>query len=437
MKVQKEDLSTLERKLTINIPSDDVDKEFNRAFRYLQKNVTLKGFRKGKAPLQKIKALYQNDVNEDVSQNLIQNHFFQALQKESLFPVDQPNIDITSQVAQGEAFEFTAQFEVRPDVKVENIEGLKVEKRKLQIEDKVVDESLENRRAQKATYEPIEGGGPVENGHFAEIDFEGMMDNSPLPNGSAKNHLLEIGSSSFIEGFEEGLIGLNKGEEKTLNLKFPDEYQQDELQGKDVTFKVKVNEIKKKVLPEWTDEFVKSLGNYENFDALKKATREELEKAAQQKIESELKSDLFKSLVTANPFDAPKSMIKKQQEALVTDLQQRMAQQGMNPSQFSEYQEKWDDDFKETAEHMVKSALLIQKIAEDHKLQADKSDIDKKIESMAADFGIDKSMVEGFYKSEDQQSQLQYQLTEDKVFEFLLSKAEVTEVEEKSEAPSA
>jgi len=433
MKVQKEDLSTLEKKLTIQVDSKDVDKEFNKAFQYLQKNVTIKGFRKGKAPLQKIKILYKDQVKDDVTQSLVQANYIKALTNEDLFPIDQPQLDIPTSPNQGESFQFTAQFEVRPEVEAKNIEGLKIEKQKFVKDEKAIENSLEQIRSAHGTYEVVEEDRGLQKGDFADLDFDGIMNGAPLPNGSAKNHLLEIGSDSFIKGFEEGLIGAKKGEEKSLELSFPEEYQQPELQGKAVTFKVKIHAIKKKQLPEWTDEFVKTLGEYETFEQLKTAISDDIEKQEKSRIEGDLKSNMFKALVAANPFEAPKSMIQQQKGALIDDFKQRMAQQGLSDQQFAEYQAKWNDDFDGTAEEMVKSALLIQKIAEDQKLEIVQADIDAKLADIVKESGLDINRVSDYYKMEQPLNNLKYQLTEEKIFKFLLEKAKVTEVEPKAQ----
>jgi len=428
MKSQMEDISKLEKKVTIEVPSGDVDKEFSKAFKYLQANVEIKGFRKGKAPIDKIRVLYSDKVKGDVTQSLVQDTYIKALQEHKLNPIAMPDIQIQGELTENQPFSYTAQFEIQPEIELKKTEGLEVQKEKIELSEEKIDESLEQIRQNHSKLEEVKLIREAQMGDSADIDFEGFKDDQPMENGAAKGHVLELGTNSFIPGFEEGIVGMKPGEKKSLFLTFPEDYQAEDLKGQKVRFEVNLNALKKKVTPEWNDEFLKTLGDYKTKDDLKKAVSKDMEKNEEQRIKTDLKSRLFKALVAENEFDAPKSLVASQREALVKDFQQRMQSQGMTDADFQEYQAKWNEDFTDTAIYMVRSALLIQKIAQDENLHATKDDVEKKYQEMADQVGVAIENVRQYYEQQQGGSQMEFQITEEKVFEFLLSKANVSEV---------
>lgn len=428
MKSNIESLSNLEKKLNIQIPVDAVDSEFSNAFKYLQKSVEIKGFRKGKTPLATIRSMYSDKVKGDVAQNLVQNFYFKALKEHDLVPVGMPDIDFKNP-EEGQEFTFTAKIEIQPEIELTKTEGLTVEKEKMSIGDQEVDKNIEQILENQAKMEDVALIREVKKGDFAEIDFEGYIDGAPLENGAAQGHLLEIGSDSFIPGFEEAIIGMKPGDSKSVNIKFPDDYHVDDLKGKPVEFKTTVHKIKEKVKPELNDEFVKGLGEHQTVEEFRTQLKKDIVDQEEKRIEHDLKNRLFKSLVKANPFDVPETLIKEQRSALVDDFKKRMQSQGIGENEFSDYQEKWESDFSETAEFMVRSALLIQKIAKENNLGSTPEDLEAKLQEFADQTGLDLSKVKEFYKQGQQSANLEFQITEEKVFKSLLASAKVTEVD--------
>ncbi|MCJ8276789.1 MAG: trigger factor [Bdellovibrionales bacterium] len=428
MKTNVESLSNLEKKLNVEIPVEEVNAEFLNAFKYLQKNVEIKGFRKGKTPIDKIRSIYTDKIKGDVAQNLVQGAYYKALKEHDLIPIGMPDIDF-EKPEEDKVFSFTAKFEVQPEIEVKKTDGLSVEKEKLEIQDdqiqKTIDQILEN----QSKMEEVKLVRDLAKGDFAQIDFKGFMDGQPLENGEAQGHVLEIGSDSFIPGFEEALIGMKQEEKKTISLSFPEDYHVENLKGKPVQFEVTLHKINKKVTPELNDEFVKGLGEHNTVDEFKTQLRKDMEMNEEKRIEQDMKNRLFKSLVKENSFDVPEILVKEQREALVKDFQQRMQGQGFNDKDFAEYQEKWGNDFDETAEFMVRSALLIQKISKDNELNATSAELDAKLQEFADQTGLDLAKVKEFYAQGGQSANLEFQITEDKVFKFLLDKATVTEVD--------
>jgi trigger factor len=428
MKTSLESISNLEKKLSIEVPPQLVNDEFNKAYQYLQKKVDIKGYRKGKAPMNTIRTIYADKVKSDVVQNIVQTTYFNALKEHNLTPINMPSIDFQD-IKEDAPFNFTANFEIRPDIQVKNKSGFKVQKEKLNIDDKRVSEAVDNMRQNHANFESITEDRPLAEGDFAIIDFEGIVNGAPLENGSAKGHQLEIGSKQFIPGFEEALIGAKKGDEREVSIKFPDDYHVENLKGAPVVFKTTLQDIKRKVLPEVNEEFAKKLGN-DSVEDLKTKVREEMENSEKKRIDTEMRDTLMKSFVEANPVEVPKSLFDEQRKALVADFQNRLKSQGFNDDNFNEYQDKWNEDFDKTATFMVQSAFLIDKIAEDEKLRATDADVDAKFAEMAKQWGMDKDRIMSFYKEKQGGlEQMKYQITEDKVFEYLLKNSSVEEID--------
>jgi trigger factor len=428
MKTSLESISNLEKKLSIEVPPQLVNDEFNKAYQYLQKKVDIKGYRKGKAPMTTIRTIYADKVKSDVVQNIVQTTYFSALKEHNLTPISMPSIDFQD-IKEDAPFTFTANFEIRPDIQVKTKSGFKVQKEKLTIDDKRVNDAIDNMRQNHASFESITEDRPLAEGDFAIIDFEGIVNGAPLENGSAKGHQLEIGSKQFIPGFEEALIGAKKGDQREVSIKFPDDYHVENLKGAPVTFKTTLQDIKRKVLPEVNEEFSKKLGN-DSLEQLKTKVREEMENSEKKRIETEMRDTLMKTFVEANPVEVPKSLFEEQRKALVADFQSRLKSQGFNDDNFNEYQDKWNEDFDKTATFMVQSAFLIDKISEDEKLRATDADVDAKFTEMAKQWGMDKDRIMSFYKEKQGGlDQMKYQITEDKVFEYLLKNSSVEEIE--------
>lgn len=428
MKATLETVSNLQRKLNIQVPASEVKAAFNNAYASIQKHVAIKGFRKGKAPIQTVKSLYGDRVKQDVVNDLVQKYYSTALREHSLNPVSFPTIEFDS-LTESADFAFTAEFEVRPEVVLKQVEKLQVQREKFVLDDAFVNNTLEDIRKSRSVNVPVLEDRPAQKGDIAVIDFKGFLDSGELENGSAEGHELELGSNMFIPGFEEGVTGMTVGSEKEVQIKFPDDYHVSHLAGQPVKFQVKLHKLLKKDLPELNDAFAKEMGGkYETLEDLKTAIKEDFTKREEKRIKDELKDRLMKALVEKNPVDVPNSLLAEQKKALIEDLQKRMESQGMGGEQFEDYKQKWDSDFDETAKFMIRSSFLLDKIAEDNKLKATDADLEAKFDEYAKQTGIELARVKEFYADEDRSSRLRYQLTEERVVDWLISMADVKEV---------
>lgn len=427
MKSTVDRLDTLSRKITVEIPAEKVQKAFEKVYKALQKKANIKGFRQGKAPLNTIKSVYGDQVKGDVINELVNDAYQSALEEHSLEPVGYPKVAFEP-IDEDKSFSFTAEFEIRPEVDLKKFEGLDVQKEKIEIPEDRITTVLENIRSNQAELVTVFEDRALTTGDVAVVDFEGSVNGQPLPNGSAAGHELEIGSKQFIEGFEDGLVGMRIGESRVLNLRFPDGYHEASLSGAPVSFNTKLTGIKKKVLPEINDELAKKLGEFNSLEELKERIRKDIEEGETKRIQDDLRSRVMRALVAANPVDAPKSLVQQQKQALEEDFKGRLKQQGMNDKDFEEYKTKWGQDFEDSAAFMVKSTFLLDALAEKLGLKAKPSEIDEKINEYAQQTGIEIARLKEFYGNPDRRSRLSFQVTEEKVVNHLISKAKVTEV---------
>jgi trigger factor len=435
MKSSVEKVSELQRRLNIEVPAQTVNTIFDQMFKGIQKQAAIKGFRQGKAPLTTIKSMYGDRVKQDVVQELVQKHYFQAIQEHKLDPISYPEFEF-DQPSEGKDFSFTANFEVKPEIDLKKYEGLEVEKEKYETDETKVEQVLENIRAARAELVDVLEDRPAQKGDVAVIDFEGFVDGKPLENGAGKDHNLELGANQFIEGFEDGIEGMKVGQQKTLNLKFPEQYHAGDIAGKAVEFKVTLKGLKKKKLPDLTNEFVAEMmgqagggGTTDHtVEGLKTTIRKDFEESEKKRIDTDFKNRILRKLVAANPVNVPPSMLNDQKQALKDDMKKRMAEQGMSDADFANYAEKWDKDFEASAAEMIQSGFLIDAIAKKHDLRWTEKDLEAKFDEYAAQTGIDKARIKDFYSRPEQMNRVTYAITEEKVIEFLLKTAKVNEV---------
>lgn len=432
MKSSLDKLEGLNRKLSVSIPADRIQTAFESAFKGIQRTANIKGFRKGKAPMATIKSMYSDQVRSDVLDRLVSETYREALSEHSLVPLGYPKLDFEELNDEAD-FKYTAEFEIRPEVSVESYEGLEIEKEKIVIPVEKVDEILENIRTSQAELTPVLEDRVAQMGDTADIDFDGYVDGQPLQGGQAQGHLLELGSGQFIEGFEEKVAGMKVGVETEIHLKFPDEYHNSEIAGKPVTFKVKLNGLKKKVLPEIDDELAKKTGEFEKLEELKEAIKEDLAANEERRVQEDVRNQVLKALVEKNPVDAPESLKAQQMQMIQDDVRQKLAQQGMGEKDFEDYKEKWKGDFEDSATFMVKSTFLVDALADKLELRPTPKDIEEKMKEYSLQTGIELERLREFYKEDDKLSRLSFQLTEEKVVAFLIEKAKITEVEPKKE----
>lgn len=425
MKTKLNTLDGLVRKLDIEVPVSQVQTTFESVFRGVQKTSAIKGYRKGKAPLAAIRSLYGDKVRQAVLNNLITETYAKAISEHHLDPVGPPHFHVR-EFKEGAPLVYSAQLEVRPEVKVKNFEGLRITKEKVQITEEQIDKFVEKIRVRHATFEPLPGTHALANGDFAELDFVGQVDGQELPKSRVTGQTFEIGRSNLIDGFENGLHGMKAGDQKTLNLKFSDPYHIKSLSGKPVTFQVTVKAIKKRVLPVVDVAFVKKMSASIDVKTWREAIRKQLMNQADADARKKLELDVIRALCKANPVDSPVTLVAKQKQILMTNARTNLLKKGLTLGDAQEQIEKWAPDFEDNARRMVQTSFLIDALAAQLNLRATAADLEAKYDELAKQARIDRAKIVEHYADPTRRSQLEFQITQDRVVHHLLAKAVVS-----------
>jgi len=340
----------------VTVDKDLWKKAQDKAFNKLAKDVTIDGFRKGKAPLNMVKSrIDQGRVYNEAINDVLDPVYRDILENEKLQPMARPSFEVTK--LSDDELEIKVIIVTRPEVELGKYTGYKLGKEEASVTDEELDASLAELRKQNATIAPKEG--QAENGDIVVIDFEGSVDGVPFEGGKAENHELELGSHSFIAGFEEQLVGASAGIEVDVKVKFPDNYGPDEIAGKDAVFHVKVNEVKQKILPELDDEFVKELGmpNVENVEQLKAARREQLLKSKENNNKRQYLDKLFEEIRKDSKFDIPEEILAEETENRKKDMEQRLKQSGIDLEQYLVLTRTTEEDLKKQLEAEAQKGL--------------------------------------------------------------------------------
>lgn len=388
MAVKSEQIEKNLTKLTFEVESEIFEKAINRAYKKNVKKINIPGFRKGKAPKAVIEKYYgENVFYEDAINDVLPEAYDKALEESGLDAVARPEIDVED-IKRGEAVVFTALVTTRPEVKLGQYKGIEVDKIEHNVTEEDVDKDIDAVRRQNARMITIEDRA-VENGDIANINFEGFVDGEAFAGGKGDDFDLEIGSGTFIPGFEEQIIGAQTGAEIEVNVTFPEEYHSEQLAGKPAMFKVKVNEIKKRELPEADDDFASEVSEFETMAEYRQSVKEKLEKTAAEKAETETENAVIDKVVENAEVDIPAAMIDMQVERQLNQFAQRLSFQGLNMDDYMRYtgtnMDMLKEQYRPAAEKQVRGSLVLEAVmnaegivAEPEEVEADLVDMSKK-----------------------------------------------------------
>ena len=422
MQVSVESTSSLERKVRVELPEDRVSSEVSNRLEKMTKTTRVQGFRPGKVPLKVIKGRYGEQVRNEVVGELVQSSLYEAINQESLRPAGQPRIDELNDEA-GKDLAYTAVFEIYPDVTLKPMSDIKVEKMTCDVTDDDVAKMIEMLRKQRKELSPVERA--AKDGDTVNIDFEGFVDGEAFEGGKAEGYNLELGSKSFIEGFEEGLIGKSAGDEVTLDLKFPDEYGNEELKGKQTEFKVKVNNVNESVLPEINEEFMKQFGVTDGKEeTLNAEIRRNMEREVELTARRQLKESVFEALREANDVELPQSLVTNEQHRVKNEMQERLKQQGLDGGAIGEADASL---FTEQAEKRVALQLIVGEIIKENELKADPARVREMIEQAAAGYEDPNAVVNWYYSDQKNLAEVEALALEDGVVDWVMLNATVTD----------
>jgi trigger factor len=375
----------------VTFAGEEWKKAQDKALNKLARNVKLDGFRKGKAPIKMIKArVGKAAILEDAAETILNNNYVSILLDNKVNPVAQPEVSFDE--INEETLKVTVTCTVVPEVQLGEYKGLEIKKSQVRVSKKEIEERLKNYQEQYAEL-VVKEDGSVEDGNTAVIDFEGFKDGVAFEGGKGENYPLEIGSGSFIPGFEEQLIGMKVNEEKEISVKFPEEYQAPELAGADATFKVTVHEIKEKVLPEIDDELALDVDieGVETLEQLQNHIKEEIKAQKQQQAENDFNEKITDTLIENTPIELPEVMIENEQNMMFKEVEQNLSQQGVNMELYQQITGKTEADIKadlrEQAEKRVKVDLILNQIAVEEKLEVTEEDLDEQIKEIASYYG--------------------------------------------------
>ena len=413
----------VEQSITISIPADDIQKQVKTKLNSAQRSAKIKGFRKGKAPIDVVKKMYEPEIRQDVINDAVIKKFYELVEEKNFKPVGRPNL-VPERIEMEKDIIFKATFEVYPEISLGNLSRLSYTKAVSSVAEKDVNKTIENIRKRMCTWEPK--GGNSSSGDQIKIDFVGKIDEEEFEGGSAKDFVVEIGSKSMIEGFEDGLIGLKKSDNKDLNLTFPEDYGKTELASKKVVFNVEVKEVLKPKLPALNEEFFKSTGlEAKNTNEFKKEIKNKLEEDLKNLIENKSKSSILDSLREAHAFEVPSAMI----ESEVNNMRQNAARRvGMDPKDMNEDLFP-KETFEEEAKKRVSVGVILNKIIEEKGIKADGERVRKMVEDRASMYKEPQQVVNWFYSNEEQLRSIESISLEEQVIEILLSEAKAVEEE--------
>ena len=424
MQVSIETTSGLERRLTVSIPAETVDQEVSKRLADAAKTVSINGFRKGKVPLKVVKQRYGAGVRQEVVGDTINRSFYEAVQKESVRPAGQPAIEPT-QLEEGKDVEYVATFEVYPEVEVKDLEAIEVKKYSSEITEKDIDEMIKSLQDAQATW--ADSKGQAKKGDKVNLDFEGLKDGEAFEGGSSEGHELVLGSGSMIPGFEEGIVGVKAGEEKSLELTFPEDYHAEDLKGAAVVFNIKLNGVQKKKKPKVDEEFFKKYGVEEGGEEkFREEVKSNMEREKERAIKNKTKEQVLNGLLEKNEIEIPSALVKGEIDALRNQMVQQYggAAQGMDMSSLLP-----DDMFKEQAERRTSLGLLISEVVAKEELKADKDKVKSLVEEVASTYEDPEQVVNYYYSNEQLLAGVEAAALEDQVVEFILGKAQVSDEE--------
>ena len=432
--IQPSEKSTI--KITITFDKAEWDEANQKAYMQTRGRFAVNGFRKGKAPKHVIELNYGKAVfYEDALNNLYSDHYFDILEKEkdNYTVVGQPELSVEDISENGAVL--VAVAPVKPEVKLGDYKGIKIAKAEYTVKDADVDAEIERLRQRNARMVET-ADRAAEEGDTATIDFSGSIDGVKFDGGTSENYPLVLGSGSFIPGFEEQVVGMKVGEEKDVNVRFPDDYQAEELKGKDAVFAVKLNKLEKKELPEVNDEFIKDAAGAESVEAYRKETRERLEKQAKEKGDAETENNIVRAVTANAEVEIPDAMIENQIDTMVRNAEYRLGMQygGLKLQDYLKYMGSNMEDFRNgyraQAADNVKAQLVIDAIVRAENIKAEDAEIEAKLEELAKAAG--KSLEE--YKKDVTDSQREYlanDIVVNKLFDFLKENNDLAVAEEK------
>ncbi len=414
-----------ELKLSFEVEAEKFDEAIKKVYEKSAKYFNIPGFRKGKAPFAMVEKAYGIEIfYEDAFNEIVPEIYEKELKENNIEAVSKPDLDV-EQMEKGKNLKFSAVVQIKPEVKLGKYKGIQIKKIEYNVSDEDIEHELGHMAERNARVVTVDGRA-VENGDIAVIDFEGSVDGVKFDGGKADGHELEIGSGSFIPGFEDQIIGMKPEEEKDVNVKFPDDYFSEELKGKDAVFKVKLHEIKKKELPEINDEFAKDASEFDTLDELKASIKEKIEEENKSRAKYETEEEVIKAACEGSEVDIPSGMIETELDNMVREVETRLSYQGMDINSYLNMIGKSMEDFRkdgeEQAKTSVKTRLVLEAIIKAEDIKPKEEKINEKIEEMAKAYG---KTADELKQNEYFMDYIKESIAQEQVIAFLVENAKI------------
>lgn len=421
-------ISDKQTQLTVKVPVGTIQSKVESRIRSLAKTAKIDGFRKGKVPVSHIRAQYGAGIQQEVINDVIRDTVFQVLADKKVRAVGVPSIDDVK--LENDFLVYQASVETMPEVQVKGLDEIEVERQMATVSDSDVDTMIENLQKQRQTFETKDG--ELGDGDEATFDFEGSIDGEKFEGGSAEDFRLVIGSGQMIPGFEDGMKGMKAGEERAIKVTFPEDYQAENLKGKEADFKITLKEVKEAKLPELNDEFFELFGVTEGgLDKLKTDVRKNMEREIKNAARNQVKQAAFDALVDKNEFDVPNAMLAAETDRQRNLMLQRFAQQfGANPNTFDKNMLP-DELFEDQALRAVRLGVLVGQIIDKQKLEVDQERVTAFIAEAAENYEDPNEVIEYYTNDKQERAGIEAVVLEDQVVEYILSQAKVTDKEVK------
>ncbi|BDX19719.1 trigger factor [Halopseudomonas aestusnigri] len=419
MQVSVETTSGLERRMTVGIPADRIENEVNKRLQQTAKRARVDGFRPGKVPMSVIRKRFGASAHQEVIGEVIQSSFYEAIMQEKLNPAGAPSVEPKSMEA-GKDFEYVATFEVYPEVTLAGFEAISVERPESEVTEADVDTMLETLRKQNTRFEAVERA--AENGDQVTIDFVGKIDGEAFQGGTANGTTLVLGSGRMIPGFEEGLVGAKAGDSLTLNVTFPEDYQNLDLAGKAAEFETTVQAVAAPALPELNDEFFAQFGvNEGGLEGFRAEVRKNMERELRQAIKTKVKGQVMDGLLKTNTVEVPKALISNEIDRLREQAVQQFGGANIQASQLPA------ELFEEQAKRRVSLGLIVAEVVKQNDIKPDNDRVRAMVEELASAYQEPEQVVNWYYQNEQQLGEIQSVVLEEQVVDTVLQKAQVTD----------
>ncbi|MBJ17817.1 MAG: trigger factor [Deltaproteobacteria bacterium] len=432
LQIETNEISPVVREVAVEVESKRVDSAFGRVVKELRRTAQVKGFRRGKVPVNVVKQMYGESLAEEIERQLVRETLADAVKLAGLEPVIEPQIEAEPPV-EGKAFRYKARIEVKPEVELPDLTVLSGSRPKVEVGEEELLTELESLRERQVNWVEEDDEVAAAEGHQVTIDFVGTIDGEAFDGGTAEGVDLELGSGRMIPGFEEQLVGATSGEQRDLQVPFPDDYGNEELSGKDAVFAATVTAIKRKELPELDDDFAKDLGDFETLDDVKDKIREGLQSQRQHASDHALHKSLLDDLVTRTSFEVPPTLVERQLENQLRQFEQQMQsrvpQDDLRARLAQMREEGWDD-----ARRRVQETLLLETVAKSAELEATDEEVDARLDEMAESQGVDSKMMHDMADAQGWKSAVAAEVVERKAIEHLVEGAQISEVDALEEA---